>query len=522
MNVNTHDSRYHDCDFLTALLRQWRTKLGYFSIMAAVPAIIGSTAQDAAAAEDLIRPVSAPPVAGRMKKRARGLSKFFGKEEFLRRQAGSFAQRVTEKFESAAGLLTGSDNCPGTAVTPGKYTAAAPFSDTGDTTGANSTVSNLCYYYYCYNSVEGPDHFYSFTISSRGPSPRIIVAPTSASYNPAIYILDSRWGGCPTSNYINNWWAFTNVNGPGLAEEIYSNDLDRLPLNFPLHLVIDSADLSSGPYTLTFQDLGITAGPRGKLDFNGDVSNDLAVFRPSNRTWYSRSIRGAQADTHAQFGLATDKLVPGHYDSDGKTDPGTYRDGTWWWLASSTNTIRAAQFGAAGDIPIAADFTGDGQTDLTIYRGGEWWTYDMASGQYRFAQFGLTGDKPVAGDYDGDGYADIGVFRDGIWYLYGSRFGLTIVPFGIATDKLVPEDYDGDGRIDLAVYRNGTWYIAQSNNGLRILAFGQPGDIPAPGDFYAYGSAVPAVFRNGIWYFDNTSLTRQFGTTGDIPLQALE
>ncbi len=55
-----------------------------------------------------------------------------------------------------------------------------------------------------------------------------------------------------------------------------------------------------------------------------------------------------------QWGLNTDKPVPGDYDGDGKTDTAVYRDGTWYVLQSSNGQFMAQQFGAPEDIPVAA------------------------------------------------------------------------------------------------------------------------------------------------------------------------
>src|SRR5205823_3106095 len=74
--------------------------------------------------------------------------------------------------------MAGSDDCPGTAIPGGNYTAAAPFIGSGDTTGANDTVTRLQYYYYYGEDASGPDQVYSFTLTGRGPNPQIEVSAT--------------------------------------------------------------------------------------------------------------------------------------------------------------------------------------------------------------------------------------------------------------------------------------------------------------------------------------------------------
>jgi hypothetical protein len=57
-----------------------------------------------------------------------------------------------------------------------------------------------------------------------------------------------------------------------------------------------------------------------------------------------------------QWGLATDRLVPGDYDGDGKTDVAIFRPstGTWWILKSSTNytTYIGQSWGVGTDVPV--------------------------------------------------------------------------------------------------------------------------------------------------------------------------
>ena len=109
-------------------------------------------------------------------------------EFLLPHQKGSFALLAS---------LAGNDDCPGRAIPGGTYTAAAPYIDSGDTTGANNTVTHLHSTITTYDA-HGPDHIYSFTLTGRGPNPQIEVSTTSGTYRPLIYVLHGgSAGACP-------------------------------------------------------------------------------------------------------------------------------------------------------------------------------------------------------------------------------------------------------------------------------------------------------------------------------------
>jgi len=84
----------------------------------------------------------------------------------------------------------------------------------------------------------------------------------------------------------------------------------------------------------------------------------LAVFRPSNRTWYiarPSGVPGQNFDATA-FGLSTDVPVPADYDNDGKTDLAVYRGGVWWISRSGSGQITTTTFGLSSDKPIPAAY----------------------------------------------------------------------------------------------------------------------------------------------------------------------
>lgn len=271
----------------------------------------------------------------------------------------------------------------------------------------------------------------------------------------------------------------------------------------------------------------------GEGDFDGDGSDDFAVFRPSTGAWYSQNGNGFSAST---FGSAADVVVSGDYDGDGKSDTAVFQNingaGIWSIRRSSDSGVTSSQFGFATDIPARGDFDGDGRVDLAVYRPstGVWYVQKSDNSGFIIVQFGLNGDKPMPIDMDGDGRDDVAVFRpnEGNWYWLNSsngRFGA--VHFGQSGDIPVRGDFDGDGKNDVTVFRpsTGVWYTLRSTDvGFRAVQFGLSGDIPVPGNYDADGIADIAVFRpsTGIWYIlrssDGGFQAAQFGLSGDIPV----
>jgi hypothetical protein len=250
-------------EIFAAVLKRWRQKLGYCSILATVPAILATHVSEARS-DEAKNPEASVATEGTRRSKRPNMS--CSTPALLKRQSEFLLPHQKGNFAMLAAALGGADNCPGQTIPGGTYTAASPYIDSGDTTGANDTVTRVYDIYYRYYNYDafGPDQVYTFTLTGRGQAPRIEISTTSNSYQPMIYVLDSQnYERCPTGtgNHAFNMWVLSDSRwSQGNTAILSDGQVNYLPLNVPLYLFVDSATSSatgSGPYTIRMQDVTI-------------------------------------------------------------------------------------------------------------------------------------------------------------------------------------------------------------------------------------------------------------------------
>jgi hypothetical protein len=280
-------------------------------------------------------------------------------------------------------------------------------------------------------------------------------------------------------------------------------------------------------------------------DFDGDGKTDHVVARDLGGTiqwWVLRSLTSTVSTF--SWGVTGDEFVCGDFDGDGSDDAAVWRatPGTFWVRLTAGGVVNTP-FGLTGDDPsVIGDYDGDGKDDMAIYRPGavvnapsSWWYLRSSDSALIPVAWGKNGDIAIPGDFSGDGKADFTIQRSeggaGRFWRQTSTGAISTYLWGTATDLVIPTDYTGDGRADTAISRIAgsslQWWILNNNTGLPVpgqspTTWGLSGDTRAVGDYDGDGLADLAVWRAGVYWVRNSATSstavRRWGTTGDVPV----
>jgi hypothetical protein len=299
-----------------------------------------------------------------------------------------------------------------------------------------------------------------------------------------------------------------------------------------------------------------------KLDFDGDGSTDIALYRegsrspdiaPQNSTWYFLNTNTNQRSSF-QFGRTLDVPAPADFDNDGKTDTAVYRwwdfelgDVNQWWVNKSSGGSQVFPL-EKGYNKYNRNYVGDGRAEIgQLYQinTGQIAGEDCFMSIYLILDLDYNATRknvgdtcnvvptPVPGDYDNNGRSEIAVFNNQtfkVWFPpYDSAYTTPNITQTLNVESPVPGDYDGDGKTDFAGIRTQSnrmlWVFKESSSGKIVeISFGFTTDKPAPGDYNGDGITDIAVFRpnEGSWWIRNGANGNlslfYFGLPTDIPL----
>jgi hypothetical protein len=251
-------------------------------------------------------------------------------------------------------------------------------------------------------------------------------------------------GAFPTGNTIFDTYAFDgksgsmaigDFNGDGRDDLVLAQENTNATNNF--NILQGNGNAGFAPPGSPFSSGGGNAKKITAADFNGDGKSDIAS---------TNSVQNKVNITLNTCGGLKTSPPKVDFDGDGKTDIAIFRPslGQWWYLKSSTGGNAALQFGLASDRPVPGDFSGDGKTDIAFFRPstGFWFVLRSEDSTFYSFPFGTNGDLPATGDYDGDGRTDAAVYRPAtsVWYINNSNGGTSILQFGANGDIPVGGD----------------------------------------------------------------------------------
>jgi len=256
-------------------------------------------------------------------------------------------------------------------------------------------------------------------------------------------------------------------------------------------------------------------------DFNGDGTDDIALFDASTAKWYIQSIATTNTFVNGRtFGYVGGTPIIGDFNGDGASDIGVFDPASNRWTAQSiatTTVLFTVTYGASGSIPVVGDFNGDGLSDIGFWNpaNGQWSAKNPITDTVFLNghPWGSNGMTPVVADYNGDGIDDLGLYNssDSKWYirsitdLTGALVNGTVL--GAPGSTPVPADFDGDDKAELAAVNLSTFFwlsqpVNNLNGPITARQWGFSGCRPVVGDFNGDGKADIAIWNpaDGRWY----------------------
>lgn len=236
-------------------------------------------------------------------------------------------------------------------------------------------------------------------------------------------------------------------------------------------------------------ELNFRADATAQILYGKEVANGVStavVF--SGGSW--QLLRAANS-VHFSWGQAADKPAIGDFNGDGESDVAVFRpsDGSWWirYGLAESSAAEVRFWGQEGDIPVVGDYDGDTVADIAIFRpeSGAWFVR-ASSGGVIVQQGASEGTLPVVGDFLGLGKAGFVSWDSSRaeWALL-SDLDITVQSFGLPGDIALAGDMSGSGADMLIVYRRvaGKWFATTA---------GSPSSEPVVEKQWGAGMDLPA------------------------------
>lgn len=263
--------------------------------------------------------------------------------------------------------------------------------------------------------------------------------------------------------------------------------------------------LTNGVFQPTFS--AVAGNDAYIIKVNSTFAETIGVFRSTTRQFLIRNSNSAGAPNQIiSFGAQGDIPVVGDWNGDGSQDFAVFRPSAGQFLIRTNFLLpglppMVINLGQLGDFPVAGDWNGDGIDTVGVFRPstGEWFLVDSTN----FTNpnppvtvnffFGQSGDLPIAGDFDGNGKDGVGVFRSstGQFFLNDEKLNGIVsatISFGSPGDFPSAGDWNGDGSDGIAVYRPSTGQFFLNNNNVSnvadlVFVFGTSDDLPLSGNW---------------------------------------